>query len=358
MGWGQSPHNPPKLEGGGRMELKFTVTPKQLKEKLRRIAKMDSPPAVFLWGKPGIGKTQIVYQVGEEVGKPVKVMILSLMDPTELKGFVFPDREKKRAEFFPLNFPDEPFILFFDEFNTAPTAVQNAAMRIVLEKKIGDYELPEGTLVVCAGNRLRDKATVNKLSSAMVNRALHYSVVPDFDDFKEYWMKKGLPEEVVAYLELDTKYLSGEPDIERPYPSPRAWEMVGRLLQSGINNVEDIAGIVGEEAAVRFVAFMKKCTGVGKMVGAILRGEKVYPKTGEVEKSFMLATVLVNKTNKENLQVLLDYALEAPDYMSPYIVLWMKTILKLEVVSKKDLFEPGMTSMMKFAKKYKFVVER
>jgi len=340
------------------LELKFTVTPKQLKEKLRRIAKMDSPPAVFLWGKPGIGKTQIVYQVGEEVGKPVKVMILSLMDPTELKGFVFPDREKKRAEFFPLNFPDEPFILFFDEFNTAPTAVQNAAMRIVLEKKIGDYELPEGTLVVCAGNRLRDKATVNKLSSAMVNRALHYSVVPDFDDFKEYWMKKGLPEEVVAYLELDTKYLSGEPDIDRPYPSPRAWEMVGRLLQSGINNVEDIAGIVGEEAAVRFVAFMKKCTGVGKMVGAILRGEKVYPKTGEVEKSFMLATVLVNKTNKENLQVLLDYALEAPDYMSPYIVLWMKTILKLEVVSKKDLFEPGMTSMMKFAKKYEFVVER
>jgi len=340
------------------LELKFTVTPKQLKEKLRRIAKMDSPPAVFLWGKPGIGKTQIVYQVGEEVGKPVKVMILSLMDPTELKGFVFPDREKKRAEFFPLNFPDEPFILFFDEFNTAPTAVQNAAMRIVLEKKIGDYELPEGTLVVCAGNRLKDKATVNKLSSAMVNRALHYSVVPDFDDFKEYWMKKGLPEEVVAYLELDTKYLSGEPDIERPYPSPRAWEMVGRLLQSGINNVEDIAGIVGEEAAVRFVAFMKKCTGVGKMVGAILRGEKVYPKTGEVEKSFMLATVLVNKTNKENLQVLLDYALEAPDYMSPYIVLWMKTILKLEVVSKKDLFEPGMTSMMKFAKKYEFVVER
>lgn len=340
------------------MELKFTVTPKQLKEKLLRIAEMENPPAVFLWGKPGIGKTQIVYQVGEEVKKPVKVMILSLLDPTELKGFVFPDREKRRAEFFPLNFPDEPFILFFDEFNTAPTAVQNAAMRIVLEKKIGDYELPKGSMVVCAGNRLRDKATVNKLSSAMVNRALHYSVVPDFEDFKEYWMQKGLPEEVVAYLELDTKYLSGEPDIDRPYPSPRAWEMVGRLLQHGINSVEDIAGIVGEEAAVRFVAFMKKCTGVGKMVGAILRGEKVYPKTGEVEKSFMLATVLVNKTNRENLAILLNYALEAPDYMSPYIVLWMKSVLKLGVVTIESLLAPYAVDLTKrFASKYKFVIE-
>jgi len=341
------------------VELKFTVTPKQLKEKLLRIAVMENPPAVFLWGKPGIGKTQIVYQVGEEVGKPVKVMILSLLDPTELKGFVFPDREKRRAEFFPLDFPEEPFILFFDEFNTAPTAVQNAAMRIVLEKRIGDYELPKGSMVICAGNRLKDKAMVNKLSSAMVNRALHYSVVPDFEDFKEYWLKKGLPEEVVAYLELDTKYLSGEPDIDRPYPSPRAWEMVGRLLQHGITSVEDIAGIVGEEAAVRFSTFLGKCAGVGKMVEAILRGEKVYPKNDEVEKSFMLATVLVNKTKKELLPTLLEYALEAPDHMSPYIVLWMKSILKLEVVHKHDLFDPAMSdTMMKFARKYKFVVER
>jgi len=171
-------------------------------------------------------------------------------------------------------------------------------------------------------------------------------------------MQRGLPEEVVAYLELDTKYLSGEPDIDRPYPSPRAWEMVGRLLQGGIDNVEDIAGVVGEEAAVRFVAFMKKCTGVGKMLGAILRGEKVYPKASEVEKSFMLATVLVNKTNSDNLAILLNYALEAPEYMSPYIVLWMKSILKLGVMTVENLLAPHVVELTKrFASRYKFVIE-
>ena len=340
------------------MELQFTVTPKRLKEKLMKLANLENPPAVFLWGKPGIGKTQVVYQVGAELGLTVKVLVLSLMDPVELKGFIFPDREKKRAEILPLNFPKEKFILFFDEFNTAPTSVQNAAMRIVLEKKIGDYELPQGTLVVCAGNRIKDKAMVNKISSAMVNRAIHYNVVPDFGDFKEYWFSKGLPEEVIAYLEMDTQYLSMEPDIDKPFASPRSWEMVGRLIQNGINDVEDIGGVIGEDVAVRFETFMKRCFGIGEIVENVLKGKKVYVKEDEVEKGMMLATILVNKVDENNLATILEYSINAPKHMAPYIILWIKTAMKLGKVKSSQLFSSNIQDLtMKFTEKYKFVVE-
>ncbi|MCS7243101.1 ATP-binding protein [Candidatus Caldatribacterium sp.] len=340
------------------MELKFTVTPKQLKEKLMRLVEMEEPPAVFLWGRPGIGKTQVVYQVGEETGRHVEVLILSLMDPTELKGFVFPNREAKRAEILPLSFPDEPFILFFDEFNTAPVSVQNAAMRIVLEKKIGNYHLPKGTLVVCAGNRLKDKAAVNKISSAMVNRALHYVVVPSFEDFKEYWFAKRLPAEVVAYLEMDTQFFSTEPQIDKPFPSPRSWEMVGRILEHKLANLEDIAGLVGEEAAVRFDTFMRRCAGITTMIEQILNGEKVYPSPEEVEKGLMIATILINRTTEDNIKVLLEYALNAPKYMSPHIILWMKSIIKMKVITLSTLFSKDMAPLTKkFAEVYKYIIE-
>ncbi|NSW76918.1 MAG: ATP-binding protein [Candidatus Atribacteria bacterium] len=339
------------------MELNFSVTPAQLKEKLLQLVRMEEPPALFLWGKPGIGKTQIVYQVGEETRRPVEVMVLSLMDPAELKGFIFPDREKKRAEILPLSLPEEPFILFFDEFNTAPTAVQNAAMRIVLEKKIGSYALPQGTLVVCAGNRIKDKAMVNKISSAMVNRALHYVVEPSFEDFKAYWIRKKLPEEVLAYLEMDSQYLSTEPEIDKPFASPRSWEMVGKLIQNGMTSVEDMAGLVGEEVAVRFDTFMRRCTGIDKIIEKILSGEKIYLEPDEVEKGLMIATVLVNKTTKDNIKTLLEYAIGAPRHMSPYIVLWMKNLTKLKIFTV-DALHKGETRdlAIRFSDKYKFVL--
>jgi len=339
------------------MELQYTVTPAQLKEKLLKIARTEDPVAVFLWGQPGIGKTSIVYEVGKTTRKPVEVMILSLMDPTELKGFVFPNREKGKAEILPLKLPEEPFILFFDEFNTAPVAVQNSAMRIILERKIGSYALPEGTVVICAGNRLQDKAHVSKISSAMVNRVVHYHVVPSFEDFKVWWYQQSLPTDVIAYLEMDNENFCHQPQLDKPYPTPRSWEMVGKLIQAEMDREEDIAGAVGEEVALRFTTFRNNCHGIMQLATQVLAGEKVYPKKNEVEKSFMLATVLVNNITEDNLPLLLDYANNAPKYFEPYMVLWMKTALKTGKIDPSKLLDDPRTSKLsiRFTEKYDFI---
>lgn len=335
--------------------MSFEVTPSELKERLKKLAQLEEPPAVFLWGQPGIGKTQVVYQVGEELGLETKVMILSLMDPTELKGFLFPNREKGIVEMFPLPFPREKFILFFDEFNTAPVAVQNAALRIVLEKKIGDYALPRGTLIICSGNRPRDKVNVSKLSSAMVNRAVHYLVTPNFDDFKKYWFAKGLPMEVIAYLEMYPHDLCHEPSIDMPFPTPRTWEMVGRI--GDWKDLPTLCGLLGNEVGVKFSTFVENAFGIDELLQMVLAGQKVYPRTDEAEKSYMLVLALTEKANQSNLKVMLEYILNAPDDFAPFAIclFWNLRLKGIPVKVFMDREHKPLT--MAIAKKYQFVFE-
>jgi hypothetical protein len=338
-----------------KMELNFTVTPNELKERLMRLTGMDEPPAVFLWGQPGIGKTQVVYQVAEEAGLECKVMVLSLMDPVELKGFLFPNRKTKEAEYFPLSFPKEKFILFFDEFNTAPVAVQNAAMRIVLEKKIGDYALPKGTLVICAGNRMKDKVNVSKMSSAMVNRAIHYGVVPSFDDFKQYWYSKKLAPEVIGYLEMYPSDLCHEPSVDMPFPTPRTWEMVARYGK--FDDVPTISGLLGDSTGLKFAKFVENCYGIDEVIKEVIKGEKIYPKEEETERSYMLISSLVDLTDENNLPTIVEYVVEAPDYFSPFGIALIKN-LRLKGIQPQAFLSPKCKAVTtKLYKKFKFAFE-
>lgn len=337
------------------MELSFTVTPNELKERLKKLVQLEEPPAVFLWGQPGIGKTQVVYQVGEELGLETKVMVLSLMDPTELKGFFFPNRETGSVEIFPLSFPREKFVLFFDEFNTAPVAVQNAALRIVLEKKIGDYALPRGTLIICSGNRAKDKVNVSKLSSAMVNRAVHYLVMPDFNDFKEYWFARKLPMEVVAYLEMYQSDLCHEPSIDMPFPTPRTWEMVGRI--GDWKDLPTLCGLLGNEVGLKFSKFVENAFGIDELLNMVLQGKRVYPKKDEVEKSYMLVLALTEKADRSNLKVMLEYILNAPDDFAPFAICLLWNLRLKGIPAKEFMNRENKPLTMALSKKHPFVFE-
>ena len=154
-----------------------TVSPNQAKSSIRRAFKKKRP--IFIWGPPGIGKSEIVHQIGSEYKKSLVIDIrLSLWEPTDIKGIPYFDSNQNTMVWAPpAELPDaatakkyDTIILFMDEMNSAPPAVQAAAYQLILNRRVGTYHLPENVVIVAAGNREADKGVVYRMPAPLSNR--------------------------------------------------------------------------------------------------------------------------------------------------------------------------------------------
>jgi len=217
----------------------------------------------FVWGPPGVGKSAIVKTVAEVAGKNVLDLRASLLDPTDLRGI--PAIEDGKAVWCPPSFlpkdSDPAGILFLDEINAAPPLVQASLYQLVLDRRVGEYELPEGWWIVAAGNRQFDRSVVFKLSSALANRFVHLEFEVNAADWREWAIDKRVSPLVTGFIALRPELLLGEPGESPAYPTPRTWEIVSDIIHSfdSIDGCRDlIAGAVGEGPAVEFLAYIDR----------------------------------------------------------------------------------------------------
>jgi hypothetical protein len=223
---------------------------------------------IFLWGPPGIGKSSIVEQEAASRGNCLTV-ILSQMDPVDLRGLPYVDQETKRAawatpDFLPYVERDgEHGTLFLDELPNAHKSVQTAAMQLTLARTLGAYTVPEGWAVIAAGNRRQDRAAAGAVPSALLNRfAPHIDVRPDLEDWCSWALSNDVRPEVVAFVRFKPGMLFDfRPEADaRAFPTPRSWEKLSRLLDaappSGLE-IPIFAGTVGQGAAGEFLAFLR-----------------------------------------------------------------------------------------------------
>ncbi len=234
----------------------------EIKETMLKLVESKIP--VFIWGAPGIGKSSIVKQVAKDRGLEFIDLRLSLMDPTDLKGIPFFDKDNHEAVWAKPNFlPKEANsqgILFLDEINTAPPSVQASAYQLVLDRKVGDYELPAGWSIVAAGNNESDRGVVYRMPPPLANRFVHLDMAVDFEDWKAWAYKAGIDASVIGFLNFDKEkiFLFDPAKNEKSFPTPRSWEYVDRVLKTGLSSAllyDTIAGAVGKESATAFLSF-------------------------------------------------------------------------------------------------------
>jgi MoxR-like ATPase len=229
------------------------MTPIELRQYLDRLVVSKTEISTMIWGPPGIGKSSIVAQIAQNHGIAFTDVRLSQLAPTDLRGLPVP--ENGRSKWFPPEFlPDGgKGILFLDELNMAPPAMQGIAQQLILDRKVGSYTVPPDWFIWAAGNRKEDRASVFEMPAPLANRFLHLTVMPDMDSFKSYALLKQIPEQIIAFLAFRPSLLH-KPDPQVPaWPSPRSWEMAGKLLNVGL----DIAPVVGEGATAEFMAYKK-----------------------------------------------------------------------------------------------------
>lgn len=273
----------------------------------------------FLWGPPGIGKSSIIKQIAAQEGIGCIDLRLSLMDPTDLKGIPFYERDSHTALWAPPSFlPREGRgILFLDELNSAAPAVQASAYQLILDRKVGEYTLPEGWAIVAAGNREGDRGVVYRLPSPLANRFVHIEMEVNVSDWRDWAMASGIDARIVAYIGFKNEALFAfDPTANvRSFATPRSWEAVHRILGSSLPNsllLDTIAGAVGQEWAVDFLGFCRVMSLLPD-IEAILEGNcEEYPK--DLSALYALSGALVGRIladpDDEKIDHLLRYTLK------------------------------------------------
>jgi hypothetical protein len=246
-----------------------TVGPKAAKKSLRRAFKANRP--LFLWGPPGIGKSDIVKQMGVELDAHVIDIRLSLWEPTDIKGIPYFDSNSNKMQWAPpIELPDaemaskyKQIILFLDEMNSAAPSVQAAAYQLVLNRRVGTYRLPDNVLIVAAGNRETDKGVTYRMPAPLANRFVHLEMKVDWDDYFSWATENRIHKDVVGFLTFSKKdlYDFDPKSASRAFATPRSWAFVSELLFDDDEDTDTmtdlISGAVGEGLAVKFMAHRK-----------------------------------------------------------------------------------------------------
>lgn len=210
------------------MNLPITVTQSDLLEILLNVSPIRP---VFIWGAPGIGKSALVEQFAAEVGLPCVSLLGSQLAPEDIIGI--PQIKGETSEFLPPKMiaRKEPYVLFLDELNACSQEVQKAFYSLIHERRIGEYHLPEGSIVVGAGNRAQDSAIVKTMSSALINRMFHVQLKADAGQWIKWAKSAGLHPWVIDYIiQRPDDLFSEPPKTEEPFSTPRSWHMLSDAL--------------------------------------------------------------------------------------------------------------------------------
>ncbi len=258
---------------------------------------------VMLWGPPGIGKSQIIAQVAKRHAAPMIDIRLSQMEPTDLRGIPF--RIENRVEWaIPSMLPDAERhgpngILFLDEITSAPPSVSAAAYQLILDRRLGDYEVPAGWAIFAAGNRQGDRGVTYTMPAPLANRFSHFEVETNIDDWVSWAYAQNIDEGIIGFLRFKPELLFDFDPAHNPvaFPSPRSWEFAHRTLQKFGDNSElllpTLQACVGPAAGLELHAFIENLDNMPDL-DAILRGEPV-PVPREVDLQYAVASALVGR---------------------------------------------------------------
>ena len=258
---------------------------------------------VMLWGPPGVGKSQMIALVAERQQVPMIDIRLSQMEPSDLRGIPF--RVEQHVEWAtPAILPDEQRhgtagVLFLDEITSAPPAVSAAAYQLILDRRLGEYEVPAQWAIFAAGNRQGDRGVTYSMPAPLANRFSHFEVDTHLDDWVAWAYANAIDERVIAFLRFRPELLFDFDPAHNPvaFPSPRSWEFAHRALRKFHDDPQLLQGslqaCVGPAAGIELAAFIASIDQMPDL-DAICQGETV-PVPTEIDLQYAVAAALVGR---------------------------------------------------------------
>jgi MoxR-like ATPase len=280
------------------------MKPSELFEALHALITERVP--LHIWGACGVGKSQIVAQVASDLDWQFLDIRAVQLDPVDLRGL--PRISADQAEWVPPKFlpTSGKGILFLDELTAAPQMTQAGCYQLVLDRKLGEYHLPEGWVVMAAGNPASERGVHFSMPRPLRNRFVHLTLEPDFEDWCQWAVRTGLRSEIIAFLRFKPPLLhdaNATSDVNA-WPTPRSWEMASNVLSgfarrqksgffTGATEIEAqlLEGTVGPAATTELVAFLRLFRDLPS-IDEILLNPDSAPLPGEPSAQIAIATAL------------------------------------------------------------------
>lgn len=291
-----------------------------LKEAL--IPLIDSQIPTFIWGSPGVGKSSLVAQIAKQKDMKFIDLRLSLLDPTDLRGIPFFAKEEKKAvwakpEFLPDTDSEDFGILFLDEINSAPPTIQAAAYQLILDRKIGEYTLPQNYSIIAAGNYETDRGVTYRMPTPLANRFVHLNFDLDFESWKLWAYKNNMDKRIISYLSYKPSdlFMFDPKSPSKSFATPRSWKFVDDILKSNVSEklLENvIGGAIGLETAQEFLNYIKVMDELPNIEDILAGDEVEIPTKNSALYALCIGIVYALKDNfsTQNLTNVLNFSLK------------------------------------------------
>lgn len=300
---------------------------------------------IWVWGSPGIGKSSLVYQSGSDIFPNSTYQVWELrateFEGVDIRGVPFLKDGKTNwalPDLFPTE-PDQQGIIFLDELPQAENEVQKVLAKLALDRKIGDYSLPEKVFVVAAGNRPKDKSGVGRVLNHLLNRFAHVDFDVDLDDWCSWAAQADISPELRAFMRFKgASYLSDfDPSLgERSFASPRSWHAADDVYKVCPQDLrqEALGGVVGAGKAAEFLTFVELYQKLPD-VDAVLKNPATSPvPSREPSVLYSLVGALADKVRKD------------PKLAKPYAVYARRLPDEFSVVAAKELPAEAMRAIV------------
>mgnify|MGYP001170165243 CR=1 FL=1 len=270
---------------------------------------------------------------------------LPQFDPSELAGWLVPSKDgetmsRLRPNFMPI---DGCGIIFVDEVAQATLMSHNIFGQLVDERRLGDHYLPDGWMVVGAGNRLSDRAGSNKLPSQLRDRFTYLDLEINLDDLLDYYASNGVDHRINSWLKFDDQHLYNFDVSANSNATPRSIERASVLLSLGFDSMTMrgvLDGQIGSIASASLMAHIKlhdKLPDFDKIVNDP-SGTEVPEDRGVL---YALCGSLAFKMNMTNCASILTYIQRIPEQE------FMAFMLKDAVTRNKTLVtSPAMRQVL------------
>jgi hypothetical protein len=303
------------------------VTPSQLTSVLRDCHAAKLNP--FIQGQPGVGKSAVVAEYAKSINAEFIDARLAYFAPQDVQGFPYLDANDEGGKTMRFSIPafwpkTATPVIALEEFNCATRSVQNVALQLLNDRRVGEHVLPDDAFVCLLGNRAEDRVNIEKLSSAVVNRIVNIRVKLDLDSWVKWAQRNGVDPLVTAFLrfrpDLLTTFDGKKWDGVSNFASPRTWEKASHV----IGNSSDLHvrhalldGVLGSGAASEFLGFLAVYEKLPDLDGVLLNPEKAKVPT---DPSTIYATCagLAKRVQKKTMPALLTYLDRLPKEFSVF----------------------------------------
>jgi hypothetical protein len=311
-----------------------SVNMPQLKTILRACLNKQRP--MFVWGPPGVGKSDGIRQVVAEMDGHLIDVRASLLDPVDLRGVpsvvngqtrwnppIFLPTAEQAAR-YPI------VVIFLDELAQAIEAVQSSLLQLVLDRQLGEYSLPTNVVIVAAGNRVTDGTFSRKMSKALTTRfATHVELLPNVDQWCKWALDHNVSPEVIAFNRLRPDlHMAFDPKAAgNSFPCPRVWAQVSDFIDLPADcALPFLSGALGDGPAAEFLGFLRLYKSMPDLDAVLMN-----PDTADVPTDpstlYAVATAMARKLTAGN-------AKRAFTYMGrlsvEFQVVWLRDALHLD----------------------------